>query len=168
MIQVYTGNGKGKTTAALGLALRALGSGLRVCLIQFMKKGQFGEIKALKKYKKMTVRQFGLKTFVSSKKPKKQDIQAAKKAFRLVKKTIKEGKYDLIILDEINVAVYFGLIDVEDVVKAVKKASLSTEIVLTGRYAHAKVIKLADLVTEMKEKKHYFWKDKKARKGIEY
>lgn len=168
MIQVYTGNGKGKTTAAFGLAIRALGSGLRVCLIQFMKKGEFGEIKFFKKQKKIVLRQFGEKTFVSSKKPGKKDIAAAKKALLFAEKTLKDGCFDLVILDEINVAVYFGLINLERVIRLLKKAPLSTEVVLTGRYAHAKIIKQADLVTEMKERKHYFWKGQKARKGIEY
>ena len=167
-MQVYTGNGKGKTTAALGLALRALGSGQGVCLIQFMKKGDFGEIKALKKFKKARVCQFGRETFVSSKKPKKKDIAAAKKALNFARQVLISGKEELVILDEINVAVYFGLIKIDQVLNLIKKKSPAIELVLTGRYAHAKIIKEADLVTEMKEKKHYFWKGQKARKGIEY
>jgi len=168
MIHVYTGEGKGKTTAALGLALRALGQGKRVCLIQFMKKGDFGEIKAFKKYKKITVKQFGRRSFVNLKKPGLEDRQAAQKGIAYAKKAIKARKYKLVILDEINVAVKFNLLPLAKVLSLLKKVPLSTEIVLTGRFAHAKILKRADLVTEMKARKHYFNKGIRARKGIEY
>lgn len=168
MIHIYTGKGKGKTTAALGLALRALGQGFKVCLIQFMKKGNYGEIKALKKFKKMTVKQFGRHSFVSYKKPARKDKTLAQKALKFSKRALENKKYNLIVLDEINVALKFNLIDLKDVLNLIKKVPLSTELVLTGRYAHDKLIKQADLVTEMKEVRHYFKKGKKARKGIEY
>lgn len=168
MIQVYTGEGKGKTTAALGLALRALGQGQRVCLIQFMKKGDFGEIKALKKIKNITVKQFGRRSFVDFKKPEPKDIQLAQQGLAYAKKVIKERRNSLVILDEINVAVKFNLLPLAEILSLIKKVPLSTEIVLTGRGASVKIIKRADLVTEMKARKHYFYKGIKARKGIEY
>jgi cob(I)alamin adenosyltransferase len=168
MIQVYTGEGKGKTTAALGLALRALGRGKKVCLVQFMKKGDFGEIKALKKLKNITVRQFGRRSFVNLIKPDNTDRQAAKKGLVFVRQAISRRQFDMIILDEINVAVRFGLIAEEAVLAVLKGLPLSTEIVLTGRGASAKMMKRADLVTEMKAVKHYYPRGVKARKGIEY
>ena len=168
MIQVYTGDGKGKTTAALGLALRALGQGKKVCLIQFMKKGDFGEIKALKKFKNITVKQFGQRSFANIKKPEGKDMAAAREALVFAALVLKENKFNLVILDEINVAAKFKLITDGDILNLIKIAPLSTEIVLTGRGAHAKILKQADLVTEMRAIKHYFNQGFKARKGIEY
>ena len=168
MIQVYTGDGKGKSTAAFGLALRSLGQGKRVCLIQFMKKGDFGEIKSLKKRKNATLKQFGRRSFVNLKKPGAEDIRAAQQGLAYAKIVIKARKYNLVILDEINVAVKFNLLPLEEILSLLETVPLSTEIVLTGRGAHAKIVKRADLVTEMKMIKHYFFKGVKARKGIEY
>jgi len=168
MIQIYTGKGKGKTTAALGLTLRALGANFRVCFIQFMKKGNFSEVRALKKFKKLTFKQFGREKFVSLKNPSREDILLANKALKFARKAVNSKKYDLVVLDEINVAVKFKLIKLAEVIELVKNVPLFTELILTGRYAHGKLIKLADLVTEMQERKHYFRKGKKARKGIEY
>lgn len=168
MIQVYTGDGKGKTTAALGLALRSLGQRKKVCLIQFMKKGDFGEIKALKKFKNITVKQFGWRSFVNIKKPEGKDMAAAREALVFAARVLKENKFNLVILDEINVAAKFKLITDGDILNLIKIAPLSTEIVLTGRGAHAKILKQADLVTEMRAIKHYFNQGFKARKGIEY
>jgi len=168
MIQVYTGEGKGKTTAALGLAIRALGAGFKVLIVQFMKKGDYSEIKALKKFKNLEIKQFGSDEFIDKKKIKKEDIKIAKKGLEYSLEKIKSKKYNLVILDEINVAINFDLIKIETLVQFLKKNSLSTEIVLTGRQAHDKIIELADLVTVMKKDKHYFDKGTRARKGIEY
>ncbi|MDZ7798627.1 MAG: cob(I)yrinic acid a,c-diamide adenosyltransferase [Patescibacteria group bacterium] len=168
MIQVYTGEGKGKTTAALGLALRALGAGFRVLIIQFMKKGDYSEIKALKKFNNLEIKQFGSHKFIDKSKIKKEDFERAEKGLAYAIKKIKNKKYNLVILDEINVALDFGLIKKDRLIKFLKNNSLSTEIVLTGRNAHDKIIKLADLVTIMNKNKHYFDQGLKARKGIEY
>ncbi|MFH1366399.1 MAG: cob(I)yrinic acid a,c-diamide adenosyltransferase [Patescibacteria group bacterium] len=168
MIQIYTGEGKGKTTAALGLALRALGQGKKVCLVQFMKKGDFGEIKSFKKLKNMTVRQFGRRSFVSFKKPNSVDRKEAAKGLVFASQAIARKIFNVIILDEINVAISYGLISEGAVLASLKKVPLSTEVVLTGRGARAKLIKRADLVTEMKAVKHYYNQGIRARKGVEY
>ncbi|MFA5070734.1 MAG: cob(I)yrinic acid a,c-diamide adenosyltransferase [Patescibacteria group bacterium] len=168
MIQVYTGDGKGKTTAALGQALRALGQGKKVCLIQFMKKGDFGEVKALKKFKNITVKQFGRRAFVNFSRPSAIDRKAAREALAYAGRMVKEGRSDLVILDEINVAAKLKLIAPADILKLIKGKSLSTEIILTGRGACGKILEQADLVTEMRAVKHYFNQGVRARKGIEY
>lgn len=168
LTHVYTGCGQGKTMASFGLALRAMGAGLRVCIIQFMKAGQYSEIKALKKYKKADIFQFGRKIFVNFKKPAKIDIDLAKKGLTKAKMVLKTKKYDLVILDEINMAVYFKLIKLIELIKLIKGKPKGAELVLTGRYAHPKVIKLADYVTKMKEIKHPFRNGLLARKGYDY
>lgn len=167
MIQVYTGNGKGKTTASLGLALRAAGAGLKVYIGQFLKKGCYSEIKILKKIKNITIEQFGRGCFINGR-PDKKDIKSTNKGIKKIKKVIFGNLYDLIILDEINVALHFKLIELNDVLDIVKSTPKETEIVLTGRYAHNKIIKIADLVSYIEDKKHYYNKNLKARKGIEY
>lgn len=167
MIQVYTGNGKGKTTAALGLALRASGAGLKVYIAQFVKKGCYSEIKALKKIKNITVRQFGFSCFIK-KTPAARDILMARAGFTEAKRVITEKKYDMVILDEINVALKLKLLELEDLVTLIKNTPKKTELILTGRNAPDEIIKLADLVSEIREVKHYFQKGKKARKGIEF
>jgi len=173
LIHIYTGDGKGKTTAALGLALRALGVGKKVAIIQFMKKGIYSEHKAIKKYKlPIEIESFGIGYYkiLGDKHTKAQHQKAAQKALKRAKGLIESNRYDLIILDEINVAIGFGLIGVEEVISIlnIDNKDLKPEIVLTGRRAHPKLIKIADLVTEAKKVKHYFDKDVKARKGIEY
>jgi len=168
LIHVYTGHGQGKTIAALGLALRALGAGLKVCLIQFMKTGQYSEIKALKKFKKIKIFQFGRKNFVNLKKPAKADIDLAQRGLRKAEAITRTKNYDLIILDEINVAVKFGLIKLDQLVDLIKSKPKNVEFVLTGRFAHSKIIKIADYVSEMKLIKHPYYQGIKARKGIDY
>lgn len=169
MIQIYTGNGKGKTTASLGLALRAVGAGKKVLLIQFLKDGQSSEIKAVKKYlPNFEVKIFGQKGFLNKEKLKKKDFNLAQQGFNFVQKTVQEKVYDLIILDEINLANDFGLIKTKDILDLIKKTPPATELVLTGRKAEKKIIQAADLVSRIKEVKHYFKKGLKARKGIEY
>jgi cob(I)alamin adenosyltransferase len=167
MIQVYTGNGKGKTTAALGLALRAVGAGLKVYIGQFIKGNSYSEIKILKKIRGIKVEQYGRGCFIKGK-PKQADIELARKGLRQAGRIIAAGKYDLVILDEINVALSLGLLSLNDVVKLLKSVPKQVEVVLTGRYAHPKIKRLADLVSEMKDVKHYYKKGVKARRGIEY
>ncbi len=166
-IQVYTGNGKGKTTAALGLALRAAGAGLKVYIGQFIKSGKYSEIKTLKKLKRnIKVEQFGRECFVT-KKPKEKDIALAKRGISIVKNVISKGKYDVAILDEINIALYFKLIPLKDIIEILKNKPKKMEIILTGRHAPKKILKIANLVTDMKEIKHYYKRGIKARCGIE-
>lgn len=171
MIQIYTGDGKGKTTAALGLALRAIGADKRVAILQFLKKGDSSEFKAIKKYKlPIDVFAYGIGYFkiMGDKHSESEHRQAAQKGLEKIKEIICSKKYDLIILDEINVAVGFGLIEIDDVLKILARRPKKLEVILTGRRAKPKLKQLADLVTEMKKEKHYFDKKTKARKGIEY
>ncbi len=166
-VQVYTGNGKGKTTAGIGLSIRAFGAGLKVCIAQFIKKGDYSEIKALEKfYPEITVKQFGLGRFVKGK-PAISDIIAAKEGISEIKKLVKEGAFDIFILDEANSAVLCNILSVDEVIEIIDCKPENVEIVITGRSAHDKIIKRADLVTEMKEIKHYYKKGVKARVGIE-
>jgi cob(I)alamin adenosyltransferase len=167
LIQVYTGNGKGKTTAALGLALRATGAGLKVYIGQFAKGKNYSELKALKKMGNIKVEQFGTTCFIK-KAPAAGDIRLAKKGLKRIKEIIAQKKYDLIILDEINIAIHLKLLALEEVLDAIKKAPKKTELVFTGRYAHPKILKCADLVSEIKEVKHYYNRGIKARRGIEF
>jgi cob(I)alamin adenosyltransferase len=167
MIQVYTGCGKGKTTAALGAALRASGAGLKVYICQFLKGKYYCELAALKKIKSIKVEQFGTKCFVG-RKPSTKDIELAKLGLKSALKAIKSNCYDLVILDEVNIAIKLGLLGLEDVLNVIEKAPKRTELILTGRYAHPKIIKISDLASEIKEIKHYYNKGVKARKGIEF
>jgi cob(I)alamin adenosyltransferase len=169
MVHVYTGNGKGKTTASLGLGMRAAGHGYKVLMIQFMKGDiKYGELEAAKKIPNFEILQFGRPDFVDKKNPAQIDIDLARKGLEHARKVVKEGKIDLLILDEVNVAVEWGLVSCEDVLKVVKSRPKKMEIVLTGRYAPKEFIEIADTVTEMKEIKHPFQKDILARKGVEY
>lgn len=166
-IQVYTGNGKGKTTAAIGLAIRAAGAGLKVYIAQFIKMGDYSEIKALKRFSDLiTVEQFGLGRFTDGK-PLPEDIQAAQKGLKRVKSVMAEEDYKVIILEEANVAAKYGLIRVQDLLGLIINKPYDVELVITGRHASARVIEIADLVTEMQPVKHYFEKGVPARVGIE-
>lgn len=167
MIQVYTGNGKGKTTAALGLALRAAGAGFRIYIAQFIKGACYSELKALKKFKNIKIEQFGRGCFIKSK-PVAEDIALAERGLEKIKQVISRRKYDLVILDEVNVALHLKLLKLSAVVGLLKRSPKGVELVLTGRYAHPEILKLADLVSEIKERKHYFKRGVKARKGIEF
>jgi len=167
-IHVYTGPGKGKTTAALGLGLRAAGAGLNVYMIQFMKGRRYSELDAVKHLTNFTIVQYGRDEFVSKKKPEQVDIDLAQKGFAQAKKIVKDGKYDLVILDEINVAIDYNLISLDDVLKLIKEKPKKVELVLTGRYAPPELVKSADLVTEMLEIKHPYQDGVLARKGIDY
>ena len=169
LVQVYTGNGKGKTTAALGLALRALGWNKKVCMIQFIKgKKKTGELIITKKQ----IPHFSIHQFSNTNKiilrPTKKDCQIAIKTLKFAEKLIFSKKYDLIILDEINPAIKLKLISQNDVIKILRKKPKNLELVLTGRGASKKIIAAADLVTEMKLIKHPFYKKIPARKGIEF
>ncbi|NQV00596.1 MAG: cob(I)yrinic acid a,c-diamide adenosyltransferase [Parcubacteria group bacterium] len=168
MIHIYTGNGKGKTTAALGLGLRAAGAGKKVLLVQFLKDGKSSEIRLIRKFKNFDVKVFGKKGFLNKNKLTKKDFNLARQGFNFVRKAVKSKKYGLIILDEINLINNFGLIETKDILNFIKEVPSKIELVLTGRYASKKIIQLADLVTEMKEIKHYYKKNIKARKGIEF
>ncbi len=170
LIIVHTGNGKGKTTAALGLAFRALGNGFKVCMVQFIKgTWKYGELEAAKKFENFEILPMG-KGFVNlgAKNPDPQDVQAAGEAFNKAKKIILSGKYDLVILDEINYAILYKLISLEKVIEVLKQKPENVHVVLTGRNAHEKIIEIADLVTEMKEIKHPYQKGIKAQRGIEF
>lgn len=167
-IHIYTGTGKGKTTASLGLALRAAGAGLKVFIAQFIKLRKCSEHKALEKFKDLiTIRQYGT-GFLKAKVLTPSEKASAKKGLGDVKKALLSGQYDMVILDEVNIAIHYGLISADEVLKLFDKKPPATELIVTGRYADEKLIKKADLVTEMKEIKHYFKQGVKARKGIEY
>lgn len=166
MIQVYTGNGKGKTTAALGLALRAAGANLKVYIGQFAKGCRYSELNSLAKIKNIKLEQFGRSCFIE-KTPTKKDKDLAKRGFEKIQKIILSKKYDLVILDEINIALHFKLLDLREVLNLIKGTPRDIELVLTGRYAHPKILKVADLISEIKEVRHYYKQGHKARKGIE-
>ena len=166
-IQVYTGNGKGKTTAALGLSIRAAGAGLKIFIVQFLKMGNYSEIKALEKFSDLiTSEQYGLGRFVSGK-PSPEDIEAGRKGLERIKSIIEAGKHDVVIIEEGNVAVKYGLFSTQDLLEVIELKPENMEIVITGRDAPPEIIKKADLVTEMKEIKHYYLKGVEARIGIE-
>lgn len=183
MIHIYTGEGKGKTTAAFGLALRALGAGKKVAIIQFLKKPNTSEYRAIKKFKlPILIQSFGIGFYIPSGIPRiakqyhkilgdnklpEEHKKAAQKGLKKAKQIIEKGEYDLIILDEINVALDYNLIVLKEVIEIIglnKKA----ELILTGRNAHPKLIKMAELVSVIKKNKHYFDQGLNARKGIEY
>jgi cob(I)alamin adenosyltransferase len=166
-VHVYTGDGKGKTTAAIGLAVRAAGAGLKVYIAQFIKMGDYSEIKALKRFSDLiTLEQYGLGRFLDGK-PSQRDIAVARKGMEMVKNVMTSGKVDLVILEEANVAVNLGLFPVQKLVKLIVEKPENIELVITGRGASPRVIKVADLVTEMKMVKHYYEKGIQARVGIE-
>jgi cob(I)alamin adenosyltransferase len=167
LIQIYTGSGKGKTTAALGLALRASGAGMKVYIQQFIKNAAYSEIRAIAGIRNIKIEQCGRGCFIKGK-PKQRDIDRAKRGLDRSAKAIYSGKYDLAILDEINVALRAGLVSKEDVGKLVIGKPRSVELVLTGRYCPPGILKLADLITEMKNVRHPFNKGIPARLGIEY
>lgn len=172
-LQVYTGNGKGKTTASLGLAVRSLGFGTSVFIGQFMKKGKYNEIEMLKQIKsvlgkdqKLEIEQYGSGEFILGT-PSESDIKLANDGFEKVLSVVNSGEFGLVIADELNVALSIGLLDLEDVLKLINIAKNRCELVFTGRNADPQILEIADLVTEMKEIKHYMNKGIEARDGIE-
>ena len=169
MIQIYTGNGKGKTTLALGLALRALGHGQRVFLVQFLKKGSYlGEVRAARCFKNFKLLQAGRPGWVNTRKPKASDKRLAEKGLRAAEKALSDPKCNLVILDELNLALKFGLLKLKEVKRILENRRKKIEVVITGRSAPAELVKLADLVSQIKEIKHYYKKGCRARCGIEY
>jgi cob(I)alamin adenosyltransferase len=166
-VQVYTGDGKGKTTAALGLALRAAGAGLRVFIAQFAKAMPYSELKALERFDDLiTVKQYGRRCFIHEK-PEQADVNAARNGYRESREALGSGEYDLVILDEANIAVHFNLFSEEELLDLIDAKPENVELVITGRKAPKSLVERADLVTEMKEIKHYYEKGVEARKGIE-
>lgn len=168
-IQIYTGNGKGKTTAALGQALRAAGHGLKTYIAQFMKDYPYNELRGAKYLDQfITIEQFCNDDFVFKKEPPGEDeIKKAKDGLSRAKDKMLSGDYDIIILDEVCVSVYFKLLEVDDLLPILETKPENVELILTGRYCPQEWIDRADLVTEMKEVKHYYQKGVSARKGIE-
>jgi LAO/AO transport system kinase len=169
LVQVYTGEGKGKTSAAFGLALRAIGRGLNVYMIQFIKGGfDYGELHIADDLPHFRLEAFGRGQFIDVGSPAKEDVWQARLALERARRILEEGKHDILILDEVNVAMMYGLISVEDVLDLIARKPEKVELVLTGRGAPEEIIEAADLVTEMGEVKHPFSKGMRARKGIEY
>ncbi|MDZ7330403.1 MAG: cob(I)yrinic acid a,c-diamide adenosyltransferase [candidate division KSB1 bacterium] len=166
-IQIYTGNGKGKTTAALGLAVRAAGHGLRTYIAQFMKGQFYGELESLHGIAEITIEQFGKNTFVHIDRPEQEDIKMAQAGLAKAYEAMMSGRFQIIILDEILVAIHFRLLTLKQVMEFVNNKPTSVELILTGRYAPAALIEKADLVTEMAEVKHYYRQQVIARDGIE-
>jgi cob(I)alamin adenosyltransferase len=169
LIQVYTGNGKGKTTAALGLALRAIGHGMKVLMVQFMKGNiQCGEMESAKRLSShLTIKQVGRETFISKTNPDPKDLQLAQEGFSMAKKAILNKEYDIVILDEINLAVDYGLISMAEILHLIDSKPKEVELILTGRNVKREILERADLVTEMVDRKHYYDKGVPAREGIE-
>lgn len=166
-VQVYTGDGKGKTTAALGLALRAAGAGLRVFIGQFVKGVDYAETVALERNRdRITVRRFGRPGFIHGQ-PAADDVRAAREGMEQAREVLLGGEYDLVILDEILIAIHLGLLAEADVLDLIEARPSHVELVLTGRHAPDGVIEAADLVTEMREIKHYYRQGVSARRGIE-
>lgn len=167
-IQIYTGNGKGKTTAALGLALRAAGNGLQVFIGQFVKGKTYSEIQAIHKFlPHVTLRQYGRAGFIHSK-PAAEDIEAARQGLEHARHMLHESRYDMVILDEISIALHFNLFEEQEVLDLLDEKPENTELILTGRYFSETLLQKADLVTEMREVRHYFQQGVQARPGIEY
>ena len=169
LVEIFTGSGKGKTSAALGVILRALGHGLRVHIIFFMK-GNFpyGERNMLPQLTNVSFQSFGHEHFVDPQNVKAEEREQASEALQAARAAIDSSKFDLVVLDEVNVAVAWKLIEVEDLLKLIDEKPQNVELILTGRHADQRLIERADLVTEMVEVKHPYQKGIKARKGIEY
>ncbi len=165
-IHVYTGNGKGKTTAAIGLAIRAVGAGFRVFFGQFIKGREYSEIKVLDSLDQIELKQYGRGCFIRNQ-PTAEDIAAARKGLREMGEILKSGDYQLVVLDEANIAVYYKLFSVEELLDVIKNRADHVEVVITGRKAEQKLIEEADLVTRMEEIKHYYQQGLAARTGIE-
>lgn len=168
-VQVYTGNSKGKTTAALGLAFRAMGRGLKTYIGQFMKGQYYGELKAAEMVQPyVTIEQYGKDTFIHvTDPPKEEDVKMAREGLEKGKKAMFSGDYDIIIFDEINTSHFFKLISTEEMLEIINTKPDNVEVVFTGRYCPPEVVEAADLVTEMTEIKHYYEQGVPARDGIE-
>ena len=167
-VQLYTGDGKGKTTAAIGLAMRAAGHNWRIVVVQFMKGRLYGELASAKHVPGLEIEQYGRDEFVDPDDPAEIDRELAARGWERVEALVREGTIDMLVLDEINVACSFGLVPVEKVVALAADRPPSMELVLTGRYAPEELIGIADTVTEMREIKHHYAAGVQAREGIEY
>lgn len=168
-VQVYTGDGKGKTTAALGQGLRAVGHDLSVYVIQFMKGSRnYGELSAVANLPKFTIEQSGRDEFVDRQAPAQIDIDLARKGLARAREVLAGGRYDVVILDELNVALDFKLVSLEDVLGLIASRPPHVELILTGRAAHPEVVKVADLVSEVLNIKHHYDAGVQAREGVEY
>jgi cob(I)alamin adenosyltransferase len=169
LVQVFTGNGKGKTTAAVGTIVRAAGHGLKVFLVSFMKGSYaYGEYKTLAIIPNVEIAQFGLRKFTDPDHVQSEEKVEAEAALEAARKAVMSGEYDLVVMDEVNVAVRYNLVALEDVLQIIASRPPRVELILTGRYADNKILAAADLVTEMVKVKHPFDAGVKARKGIEY
>jgi cob(I)alamin adenosyltransferase len=171
LVHVYTGEGRGKSTSSFGLALRASGQGLKVIIIQFMKESppQSGEVKVVKEYlPNIEIHQFG-GSFIQKDDQSYQEVKRRiEEGFATVEAIVEQNACDLLILDEINVAIKFGFLSLKEVIELVKRKPKEMELVLSGRYADPKLIEIADYVTEFRLVKHPFEKGISSRKGIEY
>ncbi len=166
-VHVYTGDGKGKTTAALGLALRAVGAGMKVYIGQFVKGMKYSELISLDMLSRyITIRQYGRDCFIFND-PQEEDIKIARDGLEEIGNVLKSGEYELVILDEANIATFYNLFSVDELLNVIRSRHESVEVVITGRKADDKIIEEADLVTEMKEIKHYYANGVAAREGIE-
>lgn len=165
-VHIYTGNGKGKTTAAFGLAVRAACAGLKVYIGQFVKDMKYHEVGIQEVLPNIKIEQLGKGCFID-KVPDEKDKLSAKEALEKCAKVLKDGEYDVVILDEINIALYFKLLNVIDVIEVLEQRKNNVEVILTGRYAPKELIEKADLVTEMKEVKHYYEQGVLSRRGID-
>ena len=165
--QVYTGNGKGKTTAALGLALRASGHGMHTYIGQFMKGQHYGELDALRDHPHITIEQYGDVRCIHREEVTPEHVAQARQGLERAREAMLSSQYDIIVLDEINVTIWFGLLTVEEVLTFLDKRPEHVEVILTGRRAPPELIERADLVTEMREVKHYYQQGVLAREGIE-
>lgn len=165
-VQIYTGNGKGKTTCSLGLSLRAICAGKKVYFGQFVKGMDYSELRAPNILPNFKMKQYGRDGFIFNN-PTDEDIKLAKEALKELKEILSSGEYDVVVMDEINIAIYYKLFSVEEVMDMLDKKAEHVEVIMTGRYANEKLIERADLVTEMKEIKHYYKQGVQARVGIE-
>ncbi|MCL0058128.1 cob(I)yrinic acid a,c-diamide adenosyltransferase [Dehalococcoidia bacterium] len=167
-VQVYTGNSKGKTTAALGLAFRAMGRGLKTYVGQFLKGQKYGELEAAKMmFPYITIEQYGKDTFVHVRGPSEEDIKMARDGLARAREAMLSGEYDIVVFDELVTGHFFHLISLDDMLEIIKSKPDGVEVILTGRHAPPELIAAADLVTEMVEVKHYFKQGVAARDGIE-
>ncbi len=165
-IHVYTGNGKGKTTAALGLSLRAVCAGKKVFFGQFIKGMEYSELKSQEFLPNFKMQQFGRDCFIY-KDPTEEDIKIAREGLKICEEVLIQGEYDIVVLDELNIAIYYKLFSADEVIEILKKRASHVEVIITGRYAEEKIIEYADLVTEMKEVKHYYTQGVESRPGID-
>lgn len=168
LIMVYTGDGKGKTTAAIGQAVRMMGHGWKVLMVHFMKGRDYGEFFPLIDFPGVTIVKGGRDEFVCRENPDPYDVELARNGFAEAQKAIYGGEYDMVVLDEINVALDFGLLELDDVMEVLQKKPEKVDVVLTGRNASPQIIEIADMVSEVKEIKHHYQKGVVNRKGIEF